>query len=323
MIDLVMEIISMSEYAAGIVLFNPKLDRLKKNLDAITPQVKVVYCYNNGLADENEIVSLLKLYTNVIMMGVGKNDGISGALNSILNRAIQDNIQWLLTLDQDSVVCCDMVEKLGELTTIEDVGIICPLLKDVRRKNEQVISTVEDYEDIDSCFTSGSFMNVEKTRIIGGYDDYLFIDYVDHDICIRMKKEGYRIIRNNCVVLDHELGDLTPSRLEKVYLKLGEIVKNDAIKKLSYKRAINPIRVYYSTRNAVYMKKKYSNYIPQRIWERKLVKDIISYILRGKKKINIIKAVYRGIRDGRAKYVSPYVIGSSKVNPEGTHYETN
>ena len=39
----------MESYAAGIVLYNPDITRLKENLDAVTPQVKKVYCFiRNG-----------------------------------------------------------------------------------------------------------------------------------------------------------------------------------------------------------------------------------------------------------------------------------
>lgn len=300
----------MDNYAAGIVLYNPKIDRLKENIEAIIPQVKILYCYNNGLGNTQPVMKLLNSYSNIVVLGRGTNDGISKALNCIVEQADKDNIQWLLTLDQDSIVCDDMIKSLALLTNIEDVGIICPELKDIRRKNEQTITPLESYEDVDICFTSGSFMNVKTTKLIGGFDQYLFIDFVDHDICLRMKFEGYRVIRNNSVILDHELGTLQASRFEKTYLKLGELLHSETIKKLSYKRTVSLMRVYYSTRNMIYMKKKFSNYTTRKSWNKKLLKNIVSYLLRGEKKISILKSIVKGLKDGKKKYVEPYIAGT-------------
>lgn len=297
----------MDNYAAGIVLYNPKIDRLKENIEAIIPQVKILYCYNNGLGNAQRVMDLLKSYANIVVLGRGTNDGISKALNCIVEQADKDNIQWLLTLDQDSIVSDDMIQSLATLTNIENAGIICPQLKDIRRKNEQPVSPLDSYEDVDICFTSGSFMNVKATKSIGGFDKYLFIDFVDHDICLRMKCEGYRVIRNNSVVLDHELGTLRASRFEKIYLKLGALLHSETIKKLSYKRTVSPMRVYYSTRNMIYMKKKFSNYTTRKSWNTKLIKNIVSYLLRGEKKISILKSIAKGLKDGKNKQVEPYV----------------
>ena len=270
----------MNQYAAGIILYHPDYNRLKANIDAVYPQVDRIYCYNNGLGDDRSIENLLGSYVNIILMGDGDNIGIASALNQIVERAHMDGIQWLLTLDQDSVVCEGMVKAFSSLTGLEKVGIICPQLQDDRRKNQEFVQIENSYTDVDLCFTSGSFVNVEIVRDIGGYDDFLFVDLVDHDICIRMKYEGYRIIRDNSMVLNHELGKLTPSRFETIYLKAGKMLHSDTIKKLSYKREVSSMRTYYATRNMIYMKKKYANYMEGSYWNKKLIKNSFSCILR-------------------------------------------
>ena len=296
----------MENYAAGITLYNPEIKRLKENIDAIIPQVKVLYCYNNGCGENQFVTELLKTYQNVVLLGDGHNNGISKALNCMIERADKDGMQWLLTLDQDSVVSNDMIKSLSYLTNVKNAGIICPRIRDVRRKNEQHVVSVNSFEDVNFCFTSGSFMNVKLTKAIGGFDEYLFIDFVDHDICLRMRYEGYRVIRNNNVVLDHELGALKPSKHEVLFLNLGKLLHSDTIKKLSYKREINPLRVYYSIRNTIYMEKKYVKYIPKTRWNKILIKNLISFVLRGELKIGIIKSIYLGIKDGYKKNVTPY-----------------
>ena len=287
----------MDQYAAGIVLYNPDIKRLKENLDAVYKQVKWVYCYNNGLQNSEEVNALLNTYGNLRVIGTGRNVGIATALNELVREAEKDGVKWILTLDQDSVVCDGMVEALASLKDEKNVAIICPVIEDVRRKNEVPVVAKNTIDDVDFCITSGSFMNVQKTLEIGGFDDWLFIGLVDDEICHNVKKNGYRIIRNNYVILNHELGTLVTSKYENVYLSLGSFLHSDAIKKLSYKRMVSPMRLYYATRNMIYLNKKY----PQEnvSWStKKLVYNIMSSLIRGQNKISLIKSIIKGIKDG-------------------------
>ena len=303
----------MNQYAAGIVIYNPDLIRLKENIDAVSPQVKTVYCFDNGSKGQSALKDMLKHYDNVVLMAEKNNLGIATALNRIIDRAHKDQMEWLLTLDQDSVVCNRMIEKLAALTGEEKTLIICPVIEDVRRKNEKPVVTSNTFESVDFCITSGSFMNVEKTIVIGGFDEFLFIGLVDNDICMRANYEGYRIIRNNAVVLNHELGNLTPTKFEKFYLKLGDVLHNETIKKLSYKREVNSLRLYYATRNMFYLKKKYAQFDNENVWYKMIVINSFSSIIRGGYRLNIIKAVLLGIRDGRAVCAEPYVLMHTKI----------
>lgn len=298
----------MEEYAAGIVLYNPDLKRLKENLDAVSIQVKKIYCYNNGLKEFDAVAELIGRYENAVLIGQGKNVGIATALNKLIEKADQERFEWILTLDQDSVLCDGMVKTLAALKNEEKAAIICPVIEDVRRKIEKPPIISETTEDVDFCITSGSFMNVKITQKIGGFDDYLFIGLVDNEICYRVKLNGYRIIRNNAVVLNHELGNLRPSRFENVYLKLGDWLHSETIKKLSYKREVSPMRLYYATRNMFYLKKRYKNYMSEQMWNKKIIMNSASSIIRGGVQLDIIKALFAGVRDGKAVSTEPLSI---------------
>lgn len=268
-------------YAAGIVLYKPDMDRLKESIDAVFPQVQSVYCFNNGVEDMNAVEALVSSYSNVLLIGEGENLGIATALNKLIEQADNDNIEWLLTLDQDSVVSAGMVTALASLTNKEDVAIICPQIEDVRRKNEKTVQISDTVEDVNFCITSGSLMNVKKTIEVGGFDDYLFIGLVDDEICYRVRLNGYRILRNNAVVLNHELGNLTPSKHERMWLKLGTAFQSEIIKKLSYKREVSPMRLYYATRNMIYLKRRYKNYMSTIYWNKRIIVNSASSIIRG------------------------------------------
>lgn len=295
------QVMSVGNYAAGIVLYNPEIKRLKNNIDAVCNQVKTVYCFNNGSKNIDEIQKLLCRYDNVVLIEGIDNLGIATALNTIVQKADEEQVEWLLTLDQDSVVCEGMVRELATLTQDDNVFIICPQIEDVRRKNEKAIIKSKSIDEVEFCITSGSFMNIKRTVEIGGFDDWLFIGLVDNEICFRARSKGLRILRNNSVVLNHELGNLTPSKFEGMYLKIGEILGIESIKKLSYKRAVSSMRLYYSTRNMIYLNYIYpeSNYT----WSNKtLIKNVFSNLIRGQSRVKLMKSVIRGIKDGK-KYI--------------------
>ena len=241
---------------------------------------------------------LLSKYKNVYIIGNGKNIGIASALNAIINEANEREIDWVITLDQDSVVCDNMIEALSSLIDKKNTAIVCPIILDERRKNEIPIQVKQGWEDINFCITSGSFMNVKITQEIGGFDDFLFIGLVDNDICYRIVNNGYRIIRNNNVILNHQLGNLSPSKFENFYLKLGDILNSQTIKKLSYKREVSPLRLYYATRNMIYLKHKY-NLKNNESFNCNYVYNGISCILRGKQKYRLVKAFISGVWDGK------------------------
>lgn len=283
--------------SAGIVLYNPNIARLKKNIDAIAPQVDVVYCFNNGAYNLNEIIELVSKYTNVQIIDGKKNHGISYALNRISEQSINTNHKWMLALDQDSVCPSNMIDKFSHYLNYKNVGIICPVAVDKRRPKQELPK--EELSFIDDTITSGSLMNLDIYKKIGGSDEYLFVGLVDDEYCYRLRLNGYQILQVNSVIMDHELGELTPSKFANFYLRLGDKLHSSKIKALSYKRKVSPMRVYYATRNIIYLSKKYKSK-PTYLFSKKFaLKNGISNILRSQNKLNVTKAFFNGLKDGR------------------------
>lgn len=283
--------------SAAIVLYNPDLNRLKKNLDSIAPQVNIVYCFNNGSYNLDEIKELLSTYSNVKLIDGKKNLGISYALNRIAEQSIKTNRKWMLALDQDSVCPSNMIDQFSRYLKCENTGIICPIAVDKRRPRRELPK--EEYSFIDDTITSGSLINLDIYKRIGGSDEYLFIGLVDDEYCYRLRLNGYQILQVNSVIMDHELGDLTPSRHADFYLKLGNRLHSEKIKALSYKRKVSPMRVYYATRNIIYLSKKYKNN-PTYLFSKKFaMKNGISNILRSQNKLSVTKAFLDGLKDGQ------------------------
>lgn len=88
---------------AGIVLFNPDVDRLKENVNAIIQQVDDLILIDNGSGNINEVKAIHFHDKKYTIIENGNNLGIATALGQIMEYGIQYGYDWVLTLDQDSV----------------------------------------------------------------------------------------------------------------------------------------------------------------------------------------------------------------------------
>ena len=227
--------------AAGIVLYSPDIERLNENIGAIGPQVGLVILVDNGSADKSYLAPYLADGRFVVISNE-ENMGIAHALNQIMEYASAHDIPWVLTLDQDSVVQSDIIGTYEALKA-PDIGIISCWIEDRNFQRDESWGLSQGVIELDWCITSASYTSTEAWKAAGGFDDRMFIDWVDWDFGIAVKNAGYRIIRTYKTKLTHELG-----RATKV-VRIGNydfIVQNKP-----------SIRYYYGTRNLVYMARKY------------------------------------------------------------------
>ncbi len=54
--------------------------------------------------------------------------------------------------------------------------------------------------------TSGSFVQLDILREIGGFKDELFIDSVDDEYCMRARDHGFAIIEATAFGTEHKIG---------------------------------------------------------------------------------------------------------------------
>jgi rhamnosyltransferase len=270
--------------AAGIVSYNPEIERLKQNIDAVINQVDYVILSDNGSANTDELKLLLENYdSNVIILYNNSNLGIASALNIIFKKAAELNVDWVLTLDDDSVCPPDMVSNYLEFidTHADRAGLLCPVIKD---KNAGIIEDcVNPYDYIKRAITSGSFTSLAAWKEIGGFDEKLFIDGVDFDFCDRLRTTGYHVIRLKNTELLHELGHMTSHR----FLFRTVKVQNHPAE-----------RKYYIVRNRVYVSKKEKQKFYALTSFCFLVKFGLTIVLFEKDKSKKLAAIFRGYADG-------------------------
>lgn len=278
--------------AAGIVLYNPDLYRLQANLDAVADQVQEVFLIDNGSENRDKIAGLIEQYDNCRLLCNPSNMGIAYALNRLMEAADANGYGWLLTLDDDSVCDRDMVQKLGRHRKLKRAAIICPQARDdhmVRQSSEmdpgfKGSEADAKFRRVRDCITAGALTSVAAWRAVGGFDETMFIDFVDIEFCIRLRKAGYEIWQISHTYVHQQYGAISGS-----FTLLG---------KRFYLFNYSPFRVYYSVRNQIYCMKKHRDYtgtIKPLVF---LLGYIGKRIIFEKNRKESVIAVARGIKDG-------------------------
>lgn len=280
---------------AGIVTYNPDLDRLKDNLKAICSQVSKILIVDNGSNNYDEIESFKNSYSNLKILRNDMNVGIAKALNQIGDFADYNGFKFFLTLDQDSIACGNLVEELKSCFKDDCIGMVCPY---INRKNDYQFNN-QVYE-VFSCITSGCMVNTYAWKSIDGFWEYLFIDEVDHEFCYQLRANGYKILQTERVSIDHIIGE--PS----VKVVLGH--KFHPTNHSAFRR-------YYITRNCILMKLLYPNeHYPFNKRYLMLFRIFVSTLMCEKNKCKKIKAMFNGLKDALAWYKNNKYIITRRVH---------
>lgn len=223
----------MTKNIAGVVIFfNPKREDIQTVFTYID-MVDKLYLIDNSYTPVDFFK--LKEYEKIEVLSTSKNLGIAKALNITLRKALLDGYRWLLTMDQDSKFEKKELQKFQkdfDSFPKKNLAIYSPLhnIKFLENKHKEELIVM----------TSGNIVHIESLLKIGAFNESLFIDEVDHDMCLRVNKNSYKVVKNYNCYLTHTLG--------------SDCSKN--IKKYSSKR------LYYMFRNYLYIRKKYSQDFP-------------------------------------------------------------
>ncbi len=225
--------------------FNPG-ERLLENITALRPQVQEVVVVDNASTDLGPIQQIEQCGVKVFYNQ--ENLGVAAALNIGTNYALERGYTWIATFDQDSKPPPEFVKRLLETYNLypdrEHIAILSPVYRDeatgtVFQHGEQ---DGEPFQEIISTMTSGNLVKVDALAKIGLFEEDLFIDYVDHEFCLRARREGFRVLESRTAILNHNLGET-----EK-YERFG----------LTF-HATNhsPLRRYYNARNRLVVYRRY------------------------------------------------------------------
>jgi len=271
--------------AAGIILFNPDLLRLKENIEAIHQQIELLVLIDNNSSNIQLIERQYGHYENIFIIKNKENFGIAKALNQAMLFCQSKGYTWVLTLDQDSVCPSNLIQEYHKYVEMPKVAIISPIINDRNmRESSTVKHSADNFEEIEKCITSATLTNVNIWQSIGGFDEKMFIDLVDLEFCLRILQNGYKILRVNTVILLHEVGRITQRR----FLFWHLIILNHS-----------PFRKYYIARNLIYVAKKHRTYGGIAMAYLRTIKLLLQTEVYETDKIKKGMAILRGIQNGR------------------------
>ena len=238
--------------SALITLYNPTTEN-KNNVLSISRQVDRVFACDNSSNDNSELFK--DVPSSVIYLPYQKNLGISMAFNTVLKNEKywkdQNKDSWVLFFDQDSKIEDGHIEKLiKEFQHIKesgtDVGCLGPVYYDassgrieVPKAKQQV---TEDSYVVSSIITSSMLTTYNVLYQIGFWNEDIFLDMADWDLCWRIQRCGKKSCLTNVITLHHTLG-LGRKKVGPISLKVT-----------------NPIREYYQIRDCLYLKNE--KYVP-------------------------------------------------------------
>lgn len=288
-----------NDVCAIIVTHNYNYNDLKACIKSIINQVKEIIIVDNASLEANQLIDIINGYDDISIKFNNKNLGIAAALNIGIKLAAKKKYKWILSLDQDSNCKEFFIEKLLSAyenlppTVQNGVGMVVPNWVDINLKNSDLESESDKIYEIQSAITSGAIYKSEIFDKVGLFEEKLFIDQVDHEFCLRLNLQNYKILKIESCILNHKLGD----SISKKFIMWNVVVTNHS-----------PVRRYYITRNRIYVANKYKyNYPKLRVsCIKKILKDLLLIITYEGKKIEKVKMIIKGIYDAKNSRFGAY-----------------
>ena len=122
----------------------------------------------------------------------------------------------------------------------------------------------------------------DRGRKAGPFREDLFIDFVDNEYCLRLRRQGFKVLRANLSLLYHSVGDTC---------KYGPFIATNH----------PPLRRYYKTRNRFLVNRLYRRDFPGHcLFDRvRMTKEIFSILLFEREKVAKLRMMWRGYLDYR------------------------
>lgn len=286
---------------AIVVLYNPDLTVLNRVLECLHGQVDSICAIDNSdsVCYDGAPTKLIDKYVKLDF-----NKGIAAAQNVGLRYFIQKQYDYILFVDQDTIIKQGTVKRLLDtylylLSKKYDVGTVCPIGRD---KDTHVMYTYNiakirdlielqhdnmNIMEVIHTMSSMSLVKVSHFERVGLMDESLFIDGVDCEWCWRAGKlSGFRFFYDKDIIIDH---------------KLGYGNKKVAGRTISL---ATPFRLFYQYRNYLWFLRR--DYVPKQ-WLRKngmkYIIKMVYYPLFAHNRWLCMKNIIRGISAGMKKQV--------------------
>lgn len=290
-----------NKIGAILVLYNPDIKVLHDVLESLNTQVDEICIIDNST---NTHADLFIQYEHIYYQPLYKNVGIAAAQNIGISYFLKQHFHYVLLIDQDSIlppktvlklyetiVCLEshnyQIAAIGTLKVNKKNGMLYPpKSKKITVIPKNVIGNDSDIIEYYSIISSVSLIPTDNFLKIGGMDNNLFIDGVDHEWCWRA---WHKAKLRSFIVKD-----------SYIYHQFGEGDKRFIQREISISSSF---RIYFQFRNYLWLCRR--NYTPT-FWKKKhLMKYTIKFFyfpIFVKPRLQYLKNMLKGIYDGFFKY---------------------
>ena len=268
---------------AVVVWYQPTEEQVS-TLRTYSEAVQHVIVVDNSKEDHSRLLCSLS-EDRCTYLPQHDNTGIGAALNIGCRLAIAHGAKWIMTMDQDSRWEEEQLEKyiryVNEYAELEKAGVFSPR-QDYTGRTRQY---AQSYEQKIAVMTSGCLISASGFAATGGFREELFIDEVDNEYCMHIRRLGMQVVIINDAVLKHQLGSPREIRLLGIWRK--EYIYHA------------PFRYYYITRNILYLSRLYPEY---RRFNRKRLNKMLKRVVlyHSGHRIEILRMCLNGWRDYKA-----------------------
>lgn len=223
-----------------VVLYKPTLEVANRIL-AYPHNIDYMILIDNSGNDNSSLFKKI-LSKNIVYKSLGKNTGISHALNDGIKN-IMSKVDFIITMDQDSLLTKKIIDVYRSfiIHSSEPSPYALTPKYNTDRHREKPGS---GYKYIKLSMQSGALFSKKIFEKIGFFEEDLFIDVVDWEFFLRMSKYGYKLIRCNEAVLKHNPAITNSKKLLFFNLKYG---------------GASPTRYYYQARNLLKVANEYKS----------------------------------------------------------------
>jgi rhamnosyltransferase len=290
---------SAKSICAVLVSFHPDAE-LPARVNRILGEVGALVIVDNGSGGTTlTMLSELSRDPNISLESNQANLGVASALNIGMRRARALGFEWVLSLDQDSVLDAGMVDELiaahASFPEPARLAVLGSGFRDIHKPETDPGPLAREplWQEVESVITSGSLLNLTTLDRIGGFRDEFFIDYVDSEFCFRARALGYRIAKTRKPLMSHAIGASTRHAI----LGISKWTSNHSAD-----------RRYYMARNDTVLLREYGKF-GWGIWALKSfgrrVRTCKRIVLYEDAKLRKVAAVAHGWWDGVRGHLGP------------------
>lgn len=241
---------------------------------------------------------LLSHIDHVTFIKLNRNCGLAYAQNIAIKEALQEGIEYIFLLDQDSELPDNyfniMIDFYREKRGAARIGLIAPNFFDpgIKMQTRFADLTPLSYHHVECegpeprevsfAVASGCMIPASVLRETGPMRSDFFIDHVDSEYSLRLRKFGYKIVVNCAITMHHTIGERTIHKLAGLTIKPNHH---------------GPLRKFYIFRNGTRLLWMYGWRYPGLLilLSQRMIHDLLGILFFERGKTKKLLFVLRGI----------------------------